>query len=285
MDLSNLRAHARGAWVGFRHPTGTKRRASAVEGIEVPPCPEGHAVAPPDFVGVGVMKAGTSWWYQLIVDHPEVGDVGGRPKEVHFFDRYGGVSFGDEDAARYHRYFPRPGGTIAGEWTPRYSFDFWTAPLLARAAPEVKCLLMLRDPVERFLSGLTQELGRGQRLSLRMLNEHFLRGLYAPQLRRLQAVIPPERLLVLQYEQCVADPVAELARTYEFLGVDARHRPEHLGDTVNPTWFDRPDFDDVALADMARAYVDEHGQLEELCPSIDLDRWSTTISLAHHRTS
>jgi len=28
----------------------------------------GEAVGPPDFVGVGVQKAGTSWWYELIVE-------------------------------------------------------------------------------------------------------------------------------------------------------------------------------------------------------------------------
>ena len=30
----------------------------------------GESVGPPDFVGVGFQKAGTSWWYELVVDHP-----------------------------------------------------------------------------------------------------------------------------------------------------------------------------------------------------------------------
>jgi hypothetical protein len=283
MDLSNLRAHARGAWVGFRHPTGTKRRNLAQKEVPVPPCLPGCSISPPDFVGVGVMKAGTSWWYRLIVEHPGVADVGGRPKEVHFFDRFGGRSFEDADAERYLRYFPRPDGTIAGEWTPRYAYDFWTMPLLARAAPGVRCLLMLRDPVERFLSGVTQDLGRGQQLTARMLNEHFARGQYPAQVRRILAAVPSERLLVLQYERCVDDPAGELARTYEFLGVDPGHHVPHVSERVNPTWFDRPGFDDAFLARLASTYVDETNELAQLCPDLDLDRWETMHSLAQRR--
>ena len=62
------------------------------------------------------------------------------------------------DIERYQRYFPVPEGAVAGEWTPGYLIDFWTPELIARAAPEARILVLLRDPIDRFRSGLTHQL-------------------------------------------------------------------------------------------------------------------------------
>ena len=36
-----------------------------------PPQPEmGQIVGPPDFVGIGAQKAGTTWWFDAICAHP-----------------------------------------------------------------------------------------------------------------------------------------------------------------------------------------------------------------------
>ena len=53
-------------------PAATPRGRTA--GPQGPPCPPGMTIGPPDFVGVGVPKAGTSWWFSLILAHP------GRPR-------------------------------------------------------------------------------------------------------------------------------------------------------------------------------------------------------------
>ena len=114
--------------------------------------------------------------------------------------------------ARYHALFPRPDGALAGEWTPGYMLDFWTPPLLRRAAPDAKLLVLLRDPVERFRSGLTLTenrltLGWSARAAA---NGGFQRGIYADQLLRLWSAFPREQVLVLQFERCVRDPRGEL---------------------------------------------------------------------------
>ena len=41
---------------------------------------------PPDYVGVGTARSGTSWWDSLINEHPRVFRLASTPKEVHFFD-------------------------------------------------------------------------------------------------------------------------------------------------------------------------------------------------------
>ena len=78
-----------------------------------------------------------------------------EPASEHIFDLRGGANTPSVDARRYHAFFPRPVGGKAGEWTPRYMVDFWTPALLREAAPSAKILVMLRDPFERFCSGVT----------------------------------------------------------------------------------------------------------------------------------
>jgi Sulfotransferase family len=193
----------------------------------VPSVPTGWQTGPPDFVGVGTQRSGTRWWWRLMITHPGIETAG--PKERHFFDAYLDREFGAADRAAYHRLFPRPEGAITGEWTPRYMYDPWTPPLVAEAAPEAKILVLVRDPISRFRSGLghegrvlNRELRGGHRdhLLTMIANDELHRSLYGVQLERLLASFPEDRVLVLQYERCAADPAGELRRTYEFLGLD-----------------------------------------------------------------
>ncbi|MER6127759.1 sulfotransferase [Streptomyces sp. NPDC001795] len=209
---------------------------------EPPEVPSGWEVRPPDFVGVGAMKSGTTWWWSILTSHPDIasprdcssdsapasaGETNKRlyrAKEIHFFDHYGRVE--EIDPVSYHRYFPRPEGCIAGEWTPRYMYDFWTPPMLRAAAPSARLLVMLRDPLERFVSALGHHLKFGGALTGPVMEHQFHRGFYWQQLRNLLYHFERDQLLVLQYEQCVKDPLREAARTFTFLGVDPdRWRP------------------------------------------------------------
>jgi hypothetical protein len=121
----------------------------------------GEVAGPPDFVGVGVQKGGTSWWFELILEHPGVYQRSGIPKERHYLSRFCIEPFGPSEVDAYRGWFPRAEGTITGEWTPDYFHYPWVPPLLAAAAPDTKILLLVRDPVERFRSGLTFRLRMG----------------------------------------------------------------------------------------------------------------------------
>lgn len=208
-----------------------------------PAIPDGWEIAPPDFIGVGAQRSGTTWWWSVIHSHPDVAHVAGKAselpadedvrvllaelylkKELHFFDHYGQVE--EIDPALYHRYFPRPPGGIAGEWTPRYMYDFWTPPMIRLAAPDTKILVILRDPVQRFVSGINHASRMARAMHAQfdadtfLYHEHFARGLYWQQIRYLLDHFPREQILALQYERCAADPAREARRTFAFLGLD-----------------------------------------------------------------
>ena len=174
----------------------------------------------PDYVGLGVQKAGTSWWDALIGRHPSIVRARGLPKELHFFDAAWEEPFGEADVARYQRYFPRPDGCLAGEWTPGYLIDFWTPGLLAVAAPRPGSSSCSGTPWSASAPGsATSWRHRGRPLADRDIQGAFQRGLYAPQLRRVLAAFPADQVFIGQYEACRADPASELARTYAFLGL------------------------------------------------------------------
>ena len=175
--------------------------------------------------------------------------VGGLGKELHYFDRFWNGEVPTDFVERYHAYFPRPEGKRTGEWTPRYMHDHWTMGLLRHAAPDARILIMLRDPVDRFRSGFGREIWMAERdgreVNLDLVADAVARGRYEGEVRRVLDSYPHERVLVLQFERCRDDPVAELRRTWEFLELDPTAEvPERLFRHV-PSRAPRPDLGDA----------------------------------------
>ncbi len=232
----------------------------------------GETAGPPDFVGIGVQKGGTSWWYELIADHPGVTARPDLHKERHYLSHFGTEPFGPAQVARYHGWFPRQPGTITGEWTPDYLAYPWVAALLARAAPDARLLVILRDPVERFRSGLTFRLSQGALATESTVADAVRQGFYARSLHRYLRYFDPERMLVLQYERCSADPAGQLAATYRFLGLDHSHRPDSLRTSVNASGTKRP-LDPEAGLRLAQLYADDMDEVFALFPHLDRSLW------------
>ncbi|MFI5047436.1 MAG: sulfotransferase family protein [Acidimicrobiia bacterium] len=255
MRLRSLTARVRRE-VGQRRPT---------------PCPEGWSTGPPSFVGVGTQRSGTTWWHHLVTSHPGVHD--GPAKELRFFDRYWRHEFAEDDVARYHRFFPRPPGRQVGEWSPGYVSHFWIPALLRRAAPDAKLLVSLRDPVERYRSGVALQ-SETRRASQATASAAFRLGCYATHLEQLYASCPREQVLVQQFERCVADPEGELARTYAFLGLDDTFVPADLRTPRNQSRSTKATLPEHERMSIVSAYRPEVDRLLELVPGFDRALWS-----------
>lgn len=254
---------------------------------DAPECPPGSRIGPPDFIGVGVQRAGTSWWSAAIQAHPRVFRPEGRAKELHYFNRFWEGDAPADLAERYHALFPRPEATISGEWTPSYMHHFWIAPLLARAAPDARILVALRDPVERYLSGLSRAARRaekeGRQLRMAQLSDALQRGLYHKQLERLLEHFPREQVLVLQYERCRQDPEGQLAATYRFLGLETLEQaPEALAVQSRPQRW-KPALSAGARAEIVARLSEDVARTAALCPEIELSLWPNFAQLAPQR--
>lgn len=209
----------------------------------------------PDFLIVGAQRCGTTALYKTLVQHPSVLGAG-LHKGVHYFDT--GYTHGP---AWYRGHFPRAAtaarveratGTrpITGEASPYYMFHPLAGERIARDLPEVKLVVVLRDPVERAYSAYTHEKARGfetetferaleleperlrgeeERLrvdptyisSHHQHNAYLARGRYIEQVGRLEALVGLERLLVLDFDEVFGDLSRSMPRLLDFLGLPA----------------------------------------------------------------
>lgn len=200
----------------------------------------------PDFVVLGAQKAGTTYLYHLLVQHPHIEPA--ASKELHFFDN--NFELGVE---WYRECFPAPEWrdgrlTVTGEATPYYLFHPYAARRMAEVVPGARLIVLLRNPVERahshyqmiarkgaelrtFEEAVEAEMGmlRGEmegalRHEKHVGSEHQLysdlsRGIYVEQLERWAEVFVSEQMLVLKSEDFFARPAETLESVLGFLGL------------------------------------------------------------------
>ena len=258
-------------------------KARTGSGRPYPEIPPGWTIGPPDFIGIGVQKAGTTWWWSLLRAHP---DMVGTIKETHQLTRLGWRPMFEPDIDSYHRYFPRRAGSVTGEWTPRYMTMPGVVDNIRACAPEARFLVTLRDPVERYRSGVGQWQKRKERLGKRLnlwagRKDAYARSFYGFMLQRYVEAFGRDRLLVLQFERCRADPQGEYLRTLRFLGLPEWVPPEEkLGKPVNvsrrrpsPKVLDEPE-------DLVETLTADVALLRTFAPELDLSLWPNFAHMA-----
>lgn len=112
-----------------------------------------------------------------------------------------------------------------GEFSPGYLSDPKVPERIVKYLPEVKLLVILRDPVERAYS---QWKYRVQKRAEKRTFEKFIKeddepvqlGLYGEHLERFLSFFSREQLLILIFERTVANPDATLKSVGNFLDID-----------------------------------------------------------------
>ena len=211
----------------------------------------------PDYLIVGAKRGGTTSLHNYLLSHPGVlglfPQVRGKKSTDFFFastergDTWYRSHFhaGPYRGALQRRLGYRP---LGGEASPYYVWDPRLAPRIRATVPEVKAILLLRDPVERAFSHYCERRANGvEPLSFpdaldaedhrtegeleRMLADpgyhseaydfytYRQRGVYLPQIRNWLTHFPAEQLLVLISEELYRDPQREFDRVCAFLGL------------------------------------------------------------------
>jgi Sulfotransferase family len=232
----------KGARVGAR-ATGRATQAARME---------------PSFLIVGAQRCGTTSMFKVLRQHPAV-VAPPLQKGIHYFDKNYDQGRGwyrshfplRATASRIGRSLATPGvAPITGESSPYYMFHPLAADRIAADLPDVRLIVLLRDPVERAISAYTHEKARGyetetfeRALELeperiagereKMLADHTYdsfhlqhnayatRGQYVEQLERLAGIFGADRLHVVDSHDFFERPAGTYAGVLDFLGLPA----------------------------------------------------------------
>lgn len=193
----------------------------------------------PTFVGIGAQKAATSWCWEVLRQHPQVGAA--QPKELNFFnDRF------DRGLAWYAQHFADPDRPVQGEISPLYMDNPHAAERIASAYPNVTILVVLRDPYERALSNLLHEIrgtdgevattGLERARQLAQANDKYVRrSCYAAALAPYFQCFPRSQINVLFYEHLIRNERLFLSTLYRSVGADPAFVPADFQRAVNRT--------------------------------------------------
>ena len=171
----------------------------------------------PAWLGIGAQRSGTTWFTDLLTQHPQVGLGTNGKKEQQLLHK---VADGVAPAVDYLDLFPAD-HVRRGDWTPHYLRHVTTPATAARLlAADVPVLVLLRDPVERFRSAMRLAATRGRSWPYPVpMNVQTWTGFYADQLAAWSAAVGRERLRVMVYEQVRRDPQAAVDAVWRELGV------------------------------------------------------------------
>lgn len=207
----------------------------------------------PHFMIIGAQKGGTTSLYQYLVEHPCIAPI--YIKEPHFFDIYYNRSLG-----WYRSHFPtslekyfvehvHKHDFITGEASPYYMVHPLAPARIAKLLPNVKLILVLRNPVDRAYSQYQHQLRQPgveplsfeeaidreeERLAgeLQKIREnpyyfsfnhrhysYLTRGRYIDYLPTWLKLFPREQFLFLRSEDLYRDPAAVVHETLQFLNM------------------------------------------------------------------
>lgn len=176
-----------------------------------------------DFLGIGAQKAGTTWLFEKLQDHPRI-HMPNR-KELHFWNR-------GSNLQRYLSNFPDSEGVRQGEITPAYAtLSVDTIRKIYDLNPDLRLIYILRNPIQRAWSAALMALQRAQMTADEASDAWFLdvlhsrasldRGDYEGTIRRWTTVFPTEQFLILFLDDIQTDPREVLVRCAHHLDVEA----------------------------------------------------------------
>lgn len=180
-----------------------------------------------DFLICGTQKGGTTALYKYLKKHNEIGIA--SKKEVHFFDNDKLFFRNKSFYPIYHSFFNfKENCKVFGEATPIYMFWEQAPVRIWKYNPEMKLIIILRNPIERAYSHWNMKWQKNitkvpfletVKSDNNPRNAYINRGFYVEQIERIWNYFPKEQTLILKNESLRKTPKNTLNKIYEFLGV------------------------------------------------------------------
>jgi hypothetical protein len=191
-------------------------------------------MALPTFFIIGAGKAGTTSLHYYLDLHPEI--QMSAVKETHFFagpPEGRPYELGRVETLEAYEALFDPAVPVRGEASPSYTnhpFRKGVPERIKELVPAAKFVYSVRDPIERTVSHYRHQVSvAGERRTLQeVLGEcsdplrlrETCMSLYASQLENYLRVFPPERILVVDQAELLADRDAVLREVFSFVGAE-----------------------------------------------------------------
>lgn len=191
----------------------------------------------PNFLVVGVQKAGTTSLHHWLSEQPGV--LLPKNKETHFFSS-------DEQYARgldwYLKQFSYDVDVVYGEVAPDYLFSKKAPERIYQLVPTVKLIFILREPIQRayshylmavrngyetlsFYEALKEEPKRMQKGGkFRTHYSYMSRGLYTTQINEYKEFFPDNNFMFIKFDDLIAEGKNKsvLRDIASFIGLDLK---------------------------------------------------------------
>ncbi|MEO0426582.1 MAG: sulfotransferase [Pseudomonadota bacterium] len=242
----------------------------------------------PNLLMVGVQKAGTTWMHETLSGSRHI--FGSAKKELNLWGHDG---WRDRlDAYRAH--FPtdaKPGARFYLESTPHYfhaaNVFHDIATEIRETIPDVRVMVMLRNPVERYRSAYIHHMRKGRLPFAQVIKDvtdaqiMLSTGLYGKILKHWITVFPD--MLVLSHDRLAAAPGDLLCEVFQWLGLDCDLDlerllpPSHTAEQKQreAAWPSMPRLSNDAREELAAYYRDDLALLDTLV-SFDAKVWLRT---------
>jgi hypothetical protein len=190
----------------------------------------------PNFIGIGAPKAGTTWLFRCLQEHPEV--FVASCKETNFFD-YATI---EGRGGEYEAHFAGGAGFVAvGEISTRYLTSLRAPERIRTLIPDARLFVSLRNPIDQVYSHYwhlarqnfhqwgAENVPPSFEAALASYEQRLLEpALYHKHLRRWLEYFDRSQLLVILYDDIRARPREVLSTVYSFLGVQSAVQPPSL---------------------------------------------------------
>ena len=200
----------------------------------------------PNFIIIGAQKSGTTSLANYIDQHPQV--IPAIKKETHFW--YRDFSKGINWYLAHFPPIPKLQNFITGEATPNYLEYYHSAKRIYNVFPNVKLLVIFRNPVDRAVSQYYHwvRIKREERSfektidsELEMLlknpdkpqgdqnywqqqfGNYIGRGVYVEFIKKWMEIFPREQFIILKAEDLYEKPGTTMKQVFNFLGL-AEHQ-------------------------------------------------------------
>lgn len=198
----------------------------------------------PDFIIIGSQRCGTTSLYSYLIKHPQI--LSPIKKEVDFWSWHfqRGINW-------YLAHFPPlPEGHyfLTGEASPSYFDHREAGERLFNAFPEMKAIVLLRNPTDRAISqyhrwvslnwehrsfeeAIDEEIKRLAKQPENIIREepgnYIARGLYINFIKKWLALFPREQLLILRSEDFYGNTAVTVKQVLKFIGLSEHQLSEY----------------------------------------------------------